>query len=113
MDLQAKYPALACAIGLMQMDNGYCDEGGVVQALTRMEMEAFTEDADRREVTPAQITAAEAWCAAALPAELDAACAGEERAIDVAGTAHCIGMEAEAFVPAGVHRVLNYLFDNM
>ena len=107
-----KYPALATAIGLMQMDNGYCDEGGVEQALARAEAE--TAGAETREVTAEQLMAAETWCAAQAPQDLDAACCGENNSEEDADPQVCTGIEDNVVqVPLAVSKVLNYLFDNM
>lgn len=113
MDLTTRYPALAEAIHLMQMDNGYHDPAGIAQALTRMEAEPLGA---APEVQANWIAEAEAWCASQSAERLDAACAGE-RVQDPTtenpwAMARGIGDEM-VYIPANVDAVLNYLFDNM
>jgi hypothetical protein len=112
MDIQDRYPKLAVAIGLMQMDNGYCDEGGVVQALTRMEAEVL----GTAEIRAAWVAEAETWCADQTPERLDAACAGERMQDPTPENPYAMARgidEDVVYVPANVDTVLNYLFDNM
>ena len=117
MDYREKWPKLADAVGLMQMDNGYCDEGGVRQALERAEAETAGYQVQGRtfcEITLAQLQAAEAWCAAQSPEDLDAACCGEDITAEGGMGMAMLGIDGDVVVvPEEVVVVLNYLFDNM
>lgn len=113
MDCRDKWPKLADAVYLMQMDNGYCDEGGIQQALQRAEAEDASEEP---EVTLAQLQAAEAWCAVQSPEDLDLVCSGCMEGDVPGGCNYSDGARPPGkvvFVPEQVARVLDYLFDNM